>query len=790
MKKSELIIKGSHSLLLPRPAKEEPNYAVVNYERTDYAHFSFTYTFNEDFSFRMDETDYTAENTHYDYEEFEEYIPESAKAYYSMAAASGFLTGTLSTLHLSEKQLTAIKEFKEKDWKPLIVGCASISGYKKSDYKGAVKYLLDRSVRTMQQNDYAKDVLSALSNHPSLTGLVFSIITQYCEQAVILDENGTISMRKLPAYYTIGDTNAEKLVCAVLYWLFNLAANEAMSKRHIIDELGLPKALLNKIKEFANFSFMKSIPNDFDEAEHSFSDWLKKTIKGAELYFDQKDDVKNVHPLFAMMGIALKAAENTFPVLINECLVRAAYILLRICDVVKERKITSFAGLQAVSVDTILPGNERILSKMCLIASAAFSGVNIAGAVLKGIKGKKVDGRSFPDTFLSELNVAGIGRFVFACVADSKYWGEDIRISFQRNGKQNSSTGSQSEDQTEKGSVYQALLLNPVQARLLYCLEAASVQYDIRHTAKSEIAEKKRQWLDSWEQIIISGIGAAAGPADQYFIDDEDLLYQGISEFEKDTRNRQWLYLLIQELALFKPYQALGTPEDTEYKKLKAASNYLKDEFVRRQTVTTQDKVDNIIKSYAKYTGYVSGRTQNTIIGTGVAVVAAAATGGLALTFAPGIAAAIAGEAVVGLHGAALTSASLAFVGGGSLAAGGLGMAGGTAIITGGGALIGLVGSGTASAVAVLTQTPKEYWVRQSAKLLTYCSCVLRDSLQDKSSISKILEQLTLTLEKTQHELNEIKAEKNDLDKDLIKKTEDYLSYLKKCQNELKKLAK
>ena len=49
---------------------------------------------------------------------------------------------------------------------------------------------------------------------------------------------------------------------------------------------------------------MKSIPNNFDEAERSFSDWLKKTIKGAELYFDKKDDVKHVHPLFAMMGIA------------------------------------------------------------------------------------------------------------------------------------------------------------------------------------------------------------------------------------------------------------------------------------------------------------------------------------------------------------------------------------------------------------------------------------------------------------------------------------------------------
>ncbi len=76
------------------------------------------------------------------------------------------------------------------------------------------------------------------------------------------------------------------------------------------------------------------------------------------------------------------------------------------------------------------------------------------------------------------------------------------------------------------------------------------------------------------------------------------------------------------------------------------------------------------------------------IIAAGVVTITAVATGGLAFAFAPGIATLIAGEAVVGLHGAALTSASLAFVGGGSLAAGGLGMAGGTAIITGGGALL------------------------------------------------------------------------------------------------------
>ena len=160
------------------------------------------------------------------------------------------------------------------------------------------------------------------------------------------------------------------------------------------------------------------------------------------------------------------------------------------------------------------------------------------------------------------------------------------------------------------------------------------------------------------------------------------------------------------------------------------------------------------------------------------------------MTFAPGIAAAIAGEAVVGLHGAALTSASLAFVGGGSLAAGSLGMAGGAAIITGGGALLGLASTGSVSAVTILLQTPSEYWIRQSAKLLTYSKCVLCDYLKETEYVKIILEQIELAITDTEEEIKALKAEQNELDKELIKKTEEYLKFLKKSQAELQKLAK
>ena len=766
-----------------------PNpFAIITYEKTDAAHYSFTCSLDETFEFRMDESDQTIDNTEFVDAEFADNVPESNKIYYAAAAASGFLTGALSMVQLNEEQLKAIDEFKEKDWKPIVINAAKLTGFKKSDYKGASKYLINKAVRTIEKKGKNPEYLAVLAEHPSLTGFIFSVITQYSCQSIVLNGNGDIIKQKLPDYYVIGDTNAEKLVCAFFYWLFALAADEAISGRHVLEELKISRELLKKIKEFTGFLFIKKSPVSYETAEKAFSKWLDKTIKGAELYSESQDNGPG-HPLFALMGYALNVADDSFPVLINKCIVHSLYILIRICSVVKEQKITSFEELIAVSPEELLPSDEKLLSRMYLIASASFSVANIAGATLAAIKGKKTNGKNFSETFFVELNMAGIGSFLFACASDSKYWGEDIRILLQRNKKTSSTFKSDDCPHTEDSTAFESLLLNAAQARVLYCLENILVQYDIQHTEKPKIAEKKQLWLDIWKETILNGIDSTPELASDYFVENEDLLYDGIYQLTKDKSHWRWFYLMTQELVLFKPYFALGCREDKEFKKLKLESDYVANQFVRRQTIVNQSEVDSIAKNFNRYNNYVSGSTQAKLIGVGAMAAAAIATGGLAMTFAPEIAVAIAGEAVAGLHGAALTSASLAFVGGGSLAAGGLGVAGGTAVITGGGALIGLAGSGSISAAAVLLQTPGEYWGQQSAKLLTYCKCILTDTLHDKASVKKILQQTEIAFTNTKQELDEIKAEKNDLDKEIISKTEDYLKYLGRCLHELQKLS-
>lgn len=251
-------------------------------------------------------------------------------------------------------------------------------------------------------------------------------------------------------------------------------------------------------------------------------------------------------------------------------------------------------------------------------------------------------------------------------------------------------------------------------------------------------------------------------------------------------------YLLAEELGLFRPYFPLGSENDKKYRRLKEnnkEADYATECFIRKQTVVSQDELEQIRAQYKQYNGIVSGKTRGTVIGAGIAAIAAVATGGLAAFFAPQIAIALAGEAVAGLHGVALTNASLALMGGGALVAGGLGMAGGSAIITGGGALLGLLGTGTLSAAAILSQTPTEYWIRQGAKLLVMCEFIASGKIGSKETLTKIGNRIKETISELKANIAEMESEKSDLNKEFIKKSKAYLKVLQRVSGELDKLS-
>ena len=102
--------------------------------------------------------------------------------------------------------------------------------------------------------------------------------------------------------------------------------------------------------------------------------------------------------------------------------------------------------------------------------------------------------------------------------------------------------------------------------------------------------------------------------------------------------------------------------------KARVKTDYLGDVFCKGQNYIGNTDVKAIQKAYTYAIGTITGNRKRVAAAAVATLAVTAATAGGALFFAPEIAVLIAGDAVVGLSGAALTSASLAFVGGGSLA--------------------------------------------------------------------------------------------------------------------------
>lgn len=778
--KNLIVYKKDTLALLPQAT------LPVLYEKVNGSYYSFTYKIDRNTYVRMDESyDGTTKSDYVD-ADFESNVHEPEKVYYAVAAASGLLSGTLSLLNL-ENLVDHFSEWKEKDFKEFITKVAFVAGYKKKDYRGSVKYIQNKIV-TLTKNhlpselqDRLKKHLCYLSSNTSIVGLAFSIIAQFNNKQYWLDEKGEIHSIPVPAYYAIGETTTDKILYGFLYWVFSLLVDSSSTEKPVLEELNIPKRLIEVLKELASLPVFKSVADRFYNAEQIYSNWIRKTFEESEV-MDVDGETSKFNFADTIKSLTSNLIKQSIPVIVNECLFRGFYFFRKLRGELSAHPIQLLNELDKIDPQSILPFNNKVVSRMAVIACGVFSATNIIGATFRAFIEKEKNG--FLNSFIAHVSIAGIASFVFAVANDSQYWGEGFKVIFTRKAA-GTTFDNTFYDYSDGNSAYSSLSLSPIQARLQYCLEYQAVLYDIRNTKKLSDVDLKAKWLQAWKESILSGFEYEDA---DYFKVDERVLYDYFYEQSKDEQNWRWMYLLTMELALFEPYHPLGTAEDKAYIKLSVVKDYMEEVFVTRQTLVSQKIFESFKSEYQRAYGRISGKTRKAILSTGTAIVVVVASGGLAFAFAPQIAIAIAGEAVVGLHGAALTSASLAFVGGGALAAGGAGMAGGIAIITGGGALLGLAGSGGASAISMVLQTPPGYWTRQGAKLVTFCKVVLHECLRDDAAVKAIYAETALAAKKAEGAINDMKKDRSAFDKEAIEGLSDYQKCLDKTGNELKKI--
>lgn len=778
------LVPQKHGALITQEQAALP-FSVVTYEKQNDS-FCFTKTIDGDRYIEWKETGQEYQESKFVGVQFESETSDHKKTYYVVAAASGLLTAMLSTLRLSD--LIKLKDkLEDQDIEKYVVYAAKAAGYKKSDYKGAIKYISKIAVQYISSSIplSTREYLRDLSSSSKLTGLVFSIIAQFTGKKYRIDDAGDLKYRKVPKYYVIGDTPAEKIFYGFLYWIFALAADSVISQKNVIYELKFAKELLEILENILDTPLMSKMPADVEEAEKEFSQWLEKWFENSTIM--EVDGTSTVFNLLQMIkAISIEAIEESASVLLNECLFRGFYFLKRLSLEIKAKNVSSYDELSLIDPHDILPFNNQIISKMAVIASGVFVAADLGCATLRALlKNKNQENKNFLKALLAEANIAGIGRFILAVGADSKYWLEDFRVLFVR--KSNRTENKVEEllgKDSKANAVYAELTLNMAQARLLYCLESNAVSNDIRDTASESRKASKKQWLKEWQEQIVAALNFSGN---DFFTANETELNQLMRKQLAIPSDKKWLHLLAMEFALFEAYYPLGSRNDSLYGKLKYDKKHSAGCFLSRQYDVSDQEWKNIQSQYKKHYGVISGNTKKVLIGASVSTAVIIATGGLASAFAPEIAVALAGGSFVGLHGIALTNASLALIGGGALAVGGGGMAAGAAIITGGGLLLGAAGSGSVSLIAMMAQADPGIWAQQGSKLATYCSAVLNETYHAYEDIAEILSKTSDGIFSVKKMINTIKQDQTELDKEILKLLNQYQNYLERTEKQIRK---
>lgn len=679
----------------------------------------------------------------------------------TVAVASGVITGLIDSFLVGKFSLERANEWGSAKVNDFVVSMARLAGYEGNDLSGAIRYLEENYKFAADGNtpDFGggnQHHLRDFSHHFSLGGLVCSIFTQFTGKAIGTDTAGRLLVVDIPESHRkfLGKSFGGKVMLGTLSWVFHIASDIAGSSGNPGKGTGVPGPILSLIKQLSALPIFEDARPAMEQADGQsvFREIISKMFNGT--FFAERDEDGKVVKVLRFdfrteLGIVHEVGRQAKPVVLNQCFIRSFYFIRRLTHEAKALKVSSLWDLRRIAPEDVLPFRNKAIARMSTVSCGVFSAVDLSDAAIRAAIASKGSKEKFLAEFVVRVNFVGLGSFAIAVALD-------VREVLKERAATN---GPSAEEEYEKSlAEFGSLELGPNQIRLLQSLQRAIVLNDIEATKHSRKKEEKRLWLDEWEAAIELGLKERGLVPNEYLLEPSEL-YSQFDELAKEDPSKPWPFLVALEASLFTPYEPLGGENDKEFKKLKCGNSYMQDVFADSQTIITKDDLERMNKALKHAQSDIDAKMAKRVVGfVGTALVAGAATVA-AFIFAPYIAPLIAGKAVAGLSGAALTSASLAFVGGGALAAGGLGMAGGTAIIAGGGALLGTIGGTGASKVIASMTNADGFVFLEASKLLYYCRSVLLDEYSDIDSVKRIqaslnerILEMEINLESLKHE--------------------------------------
>lgn len=730
---------------------------------------------------------------------------------YLVAVASGILCGMLDILWVGDFSLENGRAFASDKVDGFVEKTAKILGFKGDDLKDAVKFLEEKFPIPSDGNtpDFGGGLqhhLRDFAHHPTIVGLVFSLLTQFTGMSYGTDVNGVFKIVPVPdkSKAFIGEDIPDKLFKGTVVWFFHLVSDMAgsSSTAGITGGTGIPGPILSLAKELSALPIFQNM----NIGNHKLSVFLSKVFNGT--IFARHDEngqiIKDTVIKFDLrgeLGAVAELGKQAIPVIANDCIVRSFYFIRRFAIELKKLNCSSIGDirLKEIDWDSVKPFENPTITRMLTISSAVFSTVDIAEAVVS-------------QKYFVAVNYIGVGRFAVAIGSEITNYLKvrNVKLINQMYEDIRRNTFTETDNNIYNrigdGMDIGKFGLTLEQTEILYNIEMYKTVNNINRGGKK--ADLKSQWLEEWKHYMEEGFSSFVG--DKTAV----LHWYSIQELHDSVNANSpelpWFRLVLLEAMLFEPYYPLSTEIDkkgnevpsTKYKELhlplfgysksdgdKFLDGFFNESFYQKGYIARLRKChDKVIRELNE----VLKNAIKSISITAVVTIAVVATAG---AFAGPIAVALVGSNFVGLSGAALTSACLAYLGGGAIAAGGLGMAGGTMAIVGGGAVLGLgVGAGVGGAVGVAGVLGKKDTILQSAKLMVSVREIFLNDEHDIAYSNTVYEQYVQNITDIEKGLVELRLKADVADKDekkqlkkQIKNTEEAVQAMKIAMKSMNK---
>lgn len=740
---------------------------------------------------------------------------QADKLDYLVAIGSGLLCGLLDVLWVGDFSLERGRGIASDEIDNLVTKTAKLLGCKEDDLKSAVEFLEKKFPIPSDGNtpDFGGGLqhhLRDFAHHPTIVGLIFSLLTQFTYRSYGTDVNGVFKIADVSeaSKQFIGKDVPSKILFGTITWFFHLVSDVAGSSGSVGKSggTGIPGPLLALAKELSVLPVFKNI----NVGDNSLSVFLSKLFNGTLLakHDESGKIIKDTVVKFDLrgeLGVGIELGRQAIPVVANECIVRSFYFIRRLAMEIRENDICSVTGLKQIEWSKVKPLNNPTISRMLTISTGVFTTVDVGEAIIA-------------QKYWVSINYVGIGRFAVAMGEDVTWCLKSRNIKNIRQMYEDIKrfTYTQSDENIYKrmgaDMNIDKLGLTVEQTEILYNLEYYKTLNDIQSTKllvnNEGVKRLKQDWLDEWKGYISKGFSSflQIKDAELHWYTEQEL----IRKIEENEPQNTWFRLVLLEAMLFEPYYPLELEKDKKgndmpSKKFKDLQNIINgykngigDDYLNSffsGSYYSKGYIKRLRKCYDKVLRELNEVLKTVITSLSITAVIAIAAIATAGAFAPAIAVALVGSNFAGLSGAALTSACLAYLGGGAIAIGGAGMAGGTIAIVGGGAVLGFgVGAGIGGAVGAVGLLGKQNTILQSAKLLVSVREIFLNDEHDTVYSNSVYEQFVQNIMDIEKGVVELKLqadvasgkEKKDL-KGRIKKAEESAEAMKIARKNLRK---